>query len=147
MSYWIRSRDFCEEEKTYRPRIPIVDNDFTITKFLRANLKAEGYETFIALGGTQALDTIERGLPSLVILDIVLPNMDGFELCQRFREWSRIPIIMLSTRGGEQDKVKCLDLGADDYISKPFGVDELLVRVRTVFQPHSLVQEEGRHWY
>jgi len=69
-----------------------------------------------------------------VILDIMMPKVDGFEVCQRLREWSQIPIIMLSARGDEEDKVKCLDLGADDYITKPFGVEELLARVKAVFR-------------
>lgn len=117
-----------------RHRILIVDDDLAIIKFLQANLKAEGYETLTALDGAQALETVERALPDLIILDIMLPEMDGFELCQRLREWSQMPIIMLSARGDEGDKVKCLDLGADDYVSKPFSTDELLARVRAVLR-------------
>jgi len=116
------------------PRVLVVDDDLAIIKFLRANLKAEGYETLTALDGNQALETVERELPDLVILDIMLPNIDGFELCQRFREWSQMPIIMLSARGDAEDKVKCLNLGADDYVSKPFSVNELTARVRAVFR-------------
>jgi len=114
------------------PRILIVDDDLSIIKFLRANLEARDYETLTAMDGAEALRTIERELPTLVILDIMMPKVDGFEVCRRLREWSQIPIIVLSARGDEQDKVKCLDLGADDYISKPFGVSELLARVRAV---------------
>ncbi len=73
-------------------------------------------------------------LPDLVILDIMMPKMDGFEVCRRLREWSQIPTIMLSARGDETDKVKCLDLGADDYLTKPFGTRELLARVRAVLR-------------
>jgi two-component system KDP operon response regulator KdpE len=73
-------------------------------------------------------------LPDLVILDIVMPKMDGFEVCRRLREWTQVPIIMLSAKGDESDKVKCLDLGADDYITKPFGKDELIARVRAVLR-------------
>ena len=73
-------------------------------------------------------------MPNLVVLDIMMPKMDGFEVCRRLREWSQIPIIMLSARGDEKDKVKCLDLGADDYITKPFGASELLARVRAVLR-------------
>ena len=116
------------------PRILVVDDDLAIIKFLQANLKAEGYEVLTALDGTQAIDTVERELPDLIILDIMLPEMDGFEICERLRQWSQIPIIMLSARGDEDDKVKCLNLGADDYISKPFSINELLARIKAVFR-------------
>lgn len=115
-------------------RILIVDDDPAILKFLRANLKAESYETLAAVDGAEALQVFERELPDLVLLDITMPKMDGFDVCRRLREWSKIPIIMLSARGDEMDKVKCLDLGADDYLTKPFGVDELLARVRAVLR-------------
>ncbi len=115
-------------------RILIVDDDPAILKFLRANLKAGSYETLAAVDGAQALQVFERELPDLVLLDITMPRMDGFDVCRRLREWSKIPIIMLSARGDEMDKVKCLNLGADDYLTKPFGVDELLARVRAVLR-------------
>ena len=118
----------------HRPRVLIVDDDLAIIKFVRANLKASDYETLTAIDGAEALETIERELPDLVILDIMMPKMDGFEVCRRLREWSQIPIIMLSARGDEEDKVKCLELGADDYLTKPFGVAELIARVRAVFR-------------
>ncbi len=122
-------------------RVLIVDDDLAIVKFVRANLKAEGYETLTAMDGEQALVTIEKELPDLVILDIMMPELDGLEVCRRLRQWSQIPIIMLSARGDEEDKVKCLDLGADDYISKPFGVGELIARVRAVLRRTHLVGE------
>jgi len=118
----------------HRTRVLIVDDDLTIIKFLRANLEASDYKTLTAMDGAEALQSIEMELPDLVILDIMMPKIDGFEVCQRLREWSQIPIIMLSARGDEEDKVKCLDLGADDYITKPFGVEELIARVRTVLR-------------
>jgi len=118
----------------HRPRVLIVDDDLTIIKFLRANLKASDYETLAAMDGAEALQITERELPDLLILDITMPKMDGFEVCRRLREWSQIPIIMLSARGDEEDKMKCLNLGADDYITKPFGVGELIARVRAVFR-------------
>jgi len=117
-----------------RPRILIVDDDLVIIKFLRANLKASDYETLTAMDGAEALEVIERELPDLVILDIMMPNMDGFEVCRQLREWSRLPVIMLSARGDVTDKVKCLNLGADDYITKPFGVGELIARVRSMLR-------------
>ena len=118
----------------HRPRVLIVDDDLAIIKFLRANLKAEDYETLTAMDGAEAIQTIEKELPDLVILDIMMPKIDGFEVCRQLREWSQIPVIMLSARGDEEDKVKCLNLGADDYITKPFGVGELIARVRAVFR-------------
>ncbi|MCK5319395.1 MAG: response regulator transcription factor [Anaerolineales bacterium] len=117
-----------------RPRILIVDDDLVIIKFLRANLKASDYDTLTAMDGAEALEVIERELPDLVILDIMMPNMDGFEVCRQLREWSRLPVIMLSARGDVTDKVKCLNLGADDYITKPFGVAELTARVRSMLR-------------
>ena len=117
-----------------RPRILIVDDDLVIIKFLRANLKASDYDTLTAMDGAEALEVIERELPDLVILDIMMPNMDGFEVCRQLREWSRLPVIMLSARGDVTDKVKCLNLGADDYITKPFGVGELIARVRSMLR-------------
>ena len=117
-----------------RPRILIVDDDLVIIKFLRANLKASDYETLTAMDGAEALEVIERELPDLVILDIMMPNMDGFEVCRQLREWSRLPVIILSARGDVTDKVKCLNLGADDYITKPFGVGELTARVRSMLR-------------
>jgi len=115
-----------------KTRILVVDDELSIIKFLRANLEANGYEVLAAMDGAEALQTFEMELPNLVILDIMMPRMDGFEVCRRLREWSQVPIIMLSARGDEEDKVKCLDLGADDYITKPFGASELIARVRAV---------------
>jgi len=117
-----------------KTRILVVDDELTIIKFLRANLEARGYEVLAAVNGTEALRTFEMELPDLVILDIMMSEVDGFEVCHRLREWSQIPIIMLSARGDENDKVKCLDLGADDYITKPFGASELIARVRAVMR-------------
>ena len=115
-----------------KTRILVVDDELSIIKFLRANLESKDYEVLAAMDGAEALHTIEMELPDLVILDIMMPKLDGFEVCRRLREWSQIPVIMLSARGDESDKVKCLDLGADDYITKPFGKDELIARVRAV---------------
>jgi len=117
-----------------KTRILVVDDELSIIKFLRANLEARGYDVLTAMDGVAALQTIEMELPDLMILDIMMPKMDGFEVCRRLREWSQIPIIMLSARGDETDKVKCLDLGADDYITKPFGASELIARVSAVLR-------------
>ena len=117
-----------------KTHILVVDDELSIIKFLRANLEASGYEVLAAMNGTEALQTFEMELPDLVILDIMMPKVDGFEVCRWLREWSQVPIIMLSARGHEDDKVKCLDLGADDYITKLFGKDELIARVRAVMR-------------
>jgi DNA-binding response OmpR family regulator len=117
-----------------RTRILVVDDDLSITQFLRANLETRGYEVKVAMDGAEALHTFEMELPDLVILDIRMPKMDGFEVCRRIREWSQTPIIMLTARGEEEDKVKGFDLGADDYITKPFSKDELVARVKAVLR-------------
>jgi len=117
-----------------KKRILVVDDELSIIKFLRSNLEDKGYQVLTATNGAEALHLIEKELPDLVILDIMMPEMDGFEVCRQLRQWSQIPIIMLSARGDEADKVKCLDLGADDYIVKPFGAAELIARVRAVLR-------------
>ena len=121
-----------------RRRVLIVDDDPIIRKFVRANLEARDYETLMATDGAEALKVIERELPDLVILDIMMPNMDGFEVCRRLREWSQIPIIILTARGEITDKVTCLENGADDYITKPFGVGELIARIKAVMRSISM---------
>jgi DNA-binding response OmpR family regulator len=115
-------------------RILTVDDEPSILRFLRSNLEDRGYTVIGATNGEEALHTIEMELPDLVILDVMMPKMDGFEVCRRLREWSQIPIIMLSARDDEKGKVTCLDLGADDYIVKPFGASELIARVSAVLR-------------
>jgi len=117
-----------------QPRILIVDDDPTISKLVRANLEARKYKTLTAADGAEALQIVERELPDLVILDILMPNMDGFEVCRQLRKWTQIPIIMLGERGDESDRVKCLDLGADAYLTKPFGVEELIAWVQAILR-------------
>jgi DNA-binding response OmpR family regulator len=117
-----------------KPRILIADDEVAIRKFVRANLEARDYETITAMDGSEAVAAIEKELPDLLILDLMMPKMDGFQVCHQVREWSQVPIIILSARSGEIDKVKCLEMGADDYITKPFGVDELMARVKAVMR-------------
>jgi two-component system KDP operon response regulator KdpE len=117
-----------------KKRILLVDDEIGIIKFVRAKLAAQGYDVLTAMDGAQAIHVFETELPDLIVLDITMPKMDGFEVCSRIREWSQIPIIMLSARGDEMDKVKCLELGADDYITKPFGAKELIARVSAVLR-------------
>ena len=115
-------------------KILVVDDDVAILKFVRANLEANSYQALTARDGEEALKVIEREFPDLVLLDIMMPTIDGYEVCRRLREWSPVPVIMISARCDEEDKVKCLDLGADDYLCKPFGLDELLARIRAVLR-------------
>jgi DNA-binding response OmpR family regulator len=121
-------------------QILIVDDDPAICKFVKANLEARNYEVLLAADGEEALDVLDHELPDLILLDIMMPKIDGFEVCRRIREWSNIPIIMLSAREGEMDKVKCLDCGADDYLTKPFSLRELLSRIKAVLRR---VQDNG----
>lgn len=114
--------------------ILIVDDELGIVKYLQANLRKRGFDTEAALNGNAALQLIETHLPDLIILDIIMPEMDGFEVVSRVREWSQVPIIMLSSLSNEKEKVKCLEAGADDYIPKPFGIDELIARIEAVLR-------------
>ena len=111
-------------------RILLVDDEPQITRVLRTSLAARGYEIRVANDGLTALEIMKDWTPELVITDLFMPNMDGLELCRQVRKRSQVPIIVLSVRGEERSKVKALDAGADDYVTKPFGMDELLARVR-----------------
>jgi two-component system, OmpR family, KDP operon response regulator KdpE len=113
-----------------KPKILIADDEPKILMFIRANLAARGYEVHVAQDGVEAVDLAARVIPDVIVLDVNMPRMDGVEACRRIREWSNVPIIMLSVRGDEIDKVKALDEGADDYVTKPFGIEELLARIR-----------------
>ncbi len=115
-------------------RVLIVDDDPAIRKFIRANLEARKYEVILAADGEEGIKAIENELPDLVLLDVMMPKVDGIEVCRRIRTWSEIPIIILSAREGEMDKVKCLDCGADDYLTKPFSIRELLARIQAVLR-------------
>lgn len=117
-----------------QPTILIVDDEPEVLKYVGANLRARGYATATAADGTEALARFGAGVYDLVLLDITMPGPDGFAVCQAIRQRSAVPIIVLSARGQEKDKVKALDLGADDYLTKPFGVAELLARVRAALR-------------
>ncbi|HEX7474625.1 MAG TPA: response regulator, partial [Dehalococcoidales bacterium] len=117
-----------------KSRILIVDDDASIRKFVRANLVARNYDVSIAENGIEALNIAKNEKFDLIILDITMPYLDGIEVCRRMREWSKVPIIMLSARDGESDKLRCLELGADDYITKPFSLNELLCRIKVIFR-------------
>jgi two-component system KDP operon response regulator KdpE len=111
-------------------RILVVDDEPQITRVLRTSLSSQGYDLRVANDGETALEIMKDWVPDLVITDLSMPNMDGLELCRRLRSVSRLPIIVLSVRGEERTKVKALDAGADDYVTKPFGIEELLARIR-----------------
>jgi two-component system, OmpR family, KDP operon response regulator KdpE len=117
-----------------KKRILIVDDDPAILRLLSTNLKARGYEIYTATDGAESLEAVQKDFIDLIILDLMMPKVDGVEVCRRVREWSDIPIIILSARGDENDKVKCLELGADDYLTKPFGIAELMARIKTAFR-------------
>ncbi len=110
------------------------DDDPQLLRLVARNLQLEGYDVITASDGKQALEQIETRVPDLVLLDVMMPKMDGFAVCHRVREFSAVPIIIITARGQDQDKVRGLDLGADDYLTKPFSVDELLARVRAVLR-------------
>jgi DNA-binding response OmpR family regulator len=112
------------------PRILVVDDDPGIRSVITEQLATKGYESRAAADGREGIDSFRRDRPDLVLTDLAMPGVDGFELIRRVREVSTVPIIVLSVRGGDSDKVHALDLGADDYIVKPFSMIELLARVR-----------------
>ena len=118
------------------PRVLVVDDELAIRRFLRIALEANGYRVYETDSGSAAVQEAARLRPDLVILDIGLPDMDGLEVLRRLREWTATPVIMLSVRDADRDKVAALDAGADDYLTKPFSVDELLARLR-VAQRHA----------
>ncbi len=115
-------------------RILIVDDERPIRRFLRASLTAHGYHIFEAGSGQEALAAAVANRPDIIILDLGLPDLDGIEVVRRLREWSQTPIIILSVREQEADKVAALDAGADDYLTKPFGVGELMARLRVALR-------------
>lgn len=114
--------------------ILVVDDEPATLKYVGTNLRARGYGVLTASDGEQALGLAARNSLDLVLLDLMMPGMDGFQVCQKLRETTEVPIVILSARGQERDKVRALDIGADDYLTKPFGVDELLARVRAVLR-------------
>ena len=121
------------------------DDDPQLLRLVARNLELEGYEVLMASDGKQALEQIEQQVPDLVLLDVMMPKIDGFTVCQRVREFSAVPIIIVTARGQDQDKVRGLNLGADDYLTKPFSVDELLARVQAVLRRAQFIPSEHTH--
>ena len=116
------------------PRILVVDDEPSILELIKANLEARGYQVSTAADGDEAIRIAEKEKPELILLDIIMPGMDGFAVCRKIRQWSAVPILMLSAREGENYKEMCAACGADDYLTKPFVLKELLSMVRSILK-------------
>lgn len=125
-------------------RILVVDDEPRYVRLMEANLITEGYEVIRAYDGQKAVEIVAEKQPNLVLLDVMMPILDGFSACKRMREFSTVPIIMVTAKGEEQDRVRGLDVGADDYIVKPYSATELLARVRAVLR-RAEVSESSFH--
>ncbi len=119
----------------------LVDDDSQLVRLVRANLESVKYEVLVAMDAASALDILTKETPAVIILDIMLPGIDGYELCQRIREFTSTPIIMLTAKAEDTDKVRGLKLGADDYLTKPFNVQELLARIEAVLRRTGLSED------
>jgi two-component system KDP operon response regulator KdpE len=119
----------------------VIDDDPQIRRALRAGLERNGYTVALAASGEEGLDVAAEQAPEVVILDLAMPGLDGLEVCRQLREWTSVPIVVLSVREGEKDKIAALDLGADDYLTKPFSLEELLARLRAVLRRAGSAEE------
>jgi two-component system KDP operon response regulator KdpE len=122
-------------------RILLIEDDPQIRRFLRASLPTQGYELLEAGSGREGLGLVAAQIPDLILLDLGLPDMEGIEVIHRVREWSNVPVVVLSARDQEREKVATLDAGADDYLTKPFGVGELMARIRVGLRRPSQARE------
>jgi len=125
------------------PVVVLIEDELQIRRFLRATLVGQGYRLFEATTGADGLIEVASRQPDVVIVDLGLPDMDGLDVIRRLREWTAVPVIVLSARGQERDKVSALDAGADDYVSKPFGAGELLARIRVALRHTAGASHEG----
>ncbi|HEU5193826.1 MAG TPA: response regulator [Methylomirabilota bacterium] len=125
------------------PVVVLIEDELQIRRFLRATLAGQGYRLFEATTGADGLIEVASRQPDVVIVDLGLPDIDGLEVIRRMREWTAVPVIVLSARGQERDKVTALDAGADDYVSKPFGAGELLARIRVALRHTAGASHEG----
>jgi DNA-binding response OmpR family regulator len=125
-------------------KILVVDDEQLYRHLIKVNLESEGYDINVAKDGEEALELVSARVPDLIILDVAMPRLDGFTTCERIRQFSDVPIIMLTARGEEQDRVRGLNVGADDYVLKPFSATELVARVRAVLR-RSKHAEPGLH--
>jgi two-component system, OmpR family, KDP operon response regulator KdpE len=123
-------------------RILVVDDEPQITRVLRTTLSAQGYDVRVANDGEMALELMKNWTPHVVVTDLAMPNMDGVGLCRQLRQMSQVPIIVLSVRGQDRSKVEALDAGADDYVTKPFSMNELLARIRAQLRRTPAVEEQ-----
>lgn len=123
-------------------RILVVDDERRMVGFIRLNLEQDGFEVIEAYNGTEALERLRDSLPDLILLDVMMPDIDGFEVLRMIREISQVPVIMLTAKGEEDDKVKGLELGADDYVTKPFSPRELVSRVKAVLRRGTSFEED-----
>ena len=126
-----------------RSKVLIIEDDPGICTFLKATLLSDGYDAIVVNSGTTALDMIASHCPDCILLDLGLPDMDGNQIIESVRRWTRTPIIVISARSMETDKAQALDIGADDYITKPFGTIELLARIRTALRHTRTTAENG----
>jgi two-component system KDP operon response regulator KdpE len=131
-----------DENAAARRRVLVVEDEPQMARFLRTALVGNGYDVVEAETGNKGLTEAATRSPEIVLLDLGLPDLDGLEVTRRLREWSKVPVIVLSARGQEKDKVAALDAGADDYLTKPFGVEELLARMRVALR-RQLALEAG----
>jgi two-component system KDP operon response regulator KdpE len=140
-------------EESFRNRvILVVDDEERMARFVHLNLEHDGFSVVEAYRGLQAIQALRDSMPDLVLLDVMLPDLDGFEVLKMIREVSSVPVIMLTAKGEEDDRVRGLELGADDYVTKPFSPRELVSRVRAVLRraesvssgPHELIEVDGR---
>jgi DNA-binding response OmpR family regulator len=127
-------------EHVARTRALVVEDDLNIVDLIRSNLAVRGFDTVVSADGSRALQLLDTEAPDIVLLDLMLPEVDGFELCRQMRERSGVAIIVVSARGGERDKVTALNMGADDYMTKPFDLGELIARARALIRRGKGVQ-------
>jgi len=127
---------------TKKNRILVVDDEKRMVTFIRLNLEHDGFDVIEAYNGSQAIDRLRDSLPDLILLDVMMPDLDGFEVLRLIREVSAVPVIMLTAKGEENDKVRGLELGADDYVTKPFSPRELVSRIRAVLRRGSFSEED-----
>jgi DNA-binding response OmpR family regulator len=131
-----------KKKKEPRDRILVVEDDLTLLETLEYNLGSEGYEVIVAADGLTALEVAREEQPDLIVLDLMLPRLDGFEVCRILRQETSVPILMLTARTDEVDRVVGLEVGADDYLTKPFSMRELLARVKALLRRVRLIREE-----
>lgn len=121
---------------TSKIKVLVIEDDKSISRFITTSLEGNGYKVNSAFSGQEGISLTASFCPNVILLDLGLPDMDGLDVLQKIRSWSRTPIIVISARTKEQEKVEALDMGADDYITKPFGTEELMARIRTCLRHH-----------